>query len=828
MQSRRVHRSHQSLFSTCFLSDSPRHAISRGDTTSPPTASTAVASVSAPPSTSPAKPSQIPPGQFHLLATLSFSIIAHIDHGKSTLADRLLEQTGVISERNVADDKGINRQVLDTLQVERERGITVKSQCVSMVHRHNDGKDWLLNLIDTPGHVDVSWTLVLFPWGNRLTKGETAHQFSYEVARSLSACQTALLLIDATQGIQAQTLSVFRVATAQRNPAPLRIIPVINKIDLPNADVGRCVRQMRDLLGLDVRMPMSQGGSKNREVDRQGQGSATEPILISAKTGQGVSSVLTALVSGPLPTLSAQSAIKLSNLADLRAQIFDSYWDQFRGVVVLVSVRSGTLRKGEKIVSSLTGKKYDVIALGVQHPGPVETKELRAGQIGWLIANMRNVADASIGDVLKRPASAVTAAEGGGKQSESVSAEQAAQLAELDRTLARQKQQTTPMVFAGLYPSDSSGFGKLEESIRKLALNDRSVSIARESSAALGQGCRCGFLGTLHLDVFRQRLQDEYRHQVLVTAPTVTYRLRYKEGMAPVKVRLASGKQQQQAIGKDASLEQEHQSREEADAIDLNVRLCSNPADFPDEHTRKSVIEAIEEPMVRGELRCPQECVGDMMALCAEHRGTQLEYDFGPTFGGVSAASTGASVANDDLAEEQHGARQTVATTAGGAVSVSLVYRLPLAEIMTDFYDRLKSRSSGFASFEYTPDGYAASELVHVSFLVSGTPVDALSTICHRSQAHTVGKRWAAKLKEAIPRQQYEVAIQAVAQGKVIARETISAYRKDVTSGVGGGHYDRKLKHIKKQKEGKKRLRAMSFGRVQIPLEAFQSVLDRS
>ncbi len=686
---------------------------------------------------------------FHTLPTTSVCILAHIDAGKSTLADRLLEMTGTISRVNAEDPKGINRQVLDTLQVEKQRGITVKSQAVSMLYDSqgsSPGKRWLINLIDTPGHVD----------------------FSYEVSRSLSAAQSVLLLVDATQGVQAQTISVFRFASAQKNPK-LSIIPIINKVDLPAADVSKCVRQMRTMLGLDVRDPS----------DPAEQGGKMTPILISAKTGENVEEVLEAIVAhAPAGALRQAEQAPIDKTTPLRALVFDSWYDQFKGVVVLAAIRQGSIKRGDRVVSAITGKSYEVLLLGINHPGPVEVPMLREGQVGWIICNMRNISDAKIGDVLRLASE------------KSISSTAAAEtLADKELQEAAFKA-LTPMVYAGIYPSDSTEFGKLEESINKLALNDRSVAVARESSMALGQGCRCGFLGTLHLDVFRQRLRDEHQHEILVTAPTVTYRIRYKPGKAPV------------AAGKGAVELTEDENGE-------FYRLCSNPVDFPEDHERKMTIESIEEPMVKGKLQCPQDYVGEMMTLCAEYRGVQLDYDLEHVGLQESASSSGAVAGDEQFAAE-------------------LVYRLPLAEIVNDFYDKLKSRSSGFASFEYEADGYEPSDLVKVSFLVSGTPVDALSTICHRSKALQIGKSWAAKLKTSIPRQQFEVAVQAMAGGKVIARESLSAYRKDVTAGLyGGGDMSRLTKHRKKQKAGKKRLKAMSFGRVQIPQEAFAQVLDR-
>ena len=515
--------------------------------------------------------------------------------------------------------------------------------------------------------------------------------------------------------MQAQTISVFRVASAQTNPK-LHIIPVINKIDLPASDVSKCVRQMRSMLGINVKDP----------YDDSVKGSV-DPILISAKTGEGVEQVLEALVNSARSSASLAPA-KQPPSKGLRALVFDSWYDQFKGVVALTAIRQGTVSKGSRITSTITNKTYEVLSLGINHPGPTETPYLRAGQVGWVICNMRNISDAKIGDVFRLSGESVE------DDPREIKAMQDAVLKAL-----------TPMVYAGIYPSDSTEFNKLEESIMKLALNDRSVTVARESSMALGQGCRCGFLGTLHLDVFRQRLRDEFQHEILVTAPTVTYRIRYKDAAA------ASAASSNGKATADVS----------TDDIGNTFRLCSNPVDFPDEHERKTTIEAIEEPMVKGRLQCPQEYVGEMMTLCAEHRGIQLDYDLEHVGLDESASDNSPQIAGDEQ------------------FAAELVYRLPLAEIVTDFYGKLKSRSSGFATFEYEKDGYEPADLVKVSFLVSGTPVDALSTICHRSKAQATGKEWASKLKSSIPRQQYEVAIQAMAAGKVIARESLSAYRKD-------------------------------------------------
>ncbi|PWN47110.1 GTP-binding protein lepa [Violaceomyces palustris] len=595
--------------------------------------------------------------EYDKLETRTFSIISHVDHGKSTLADRLLELTGTISK------DGENKQVLDKLKVERERGITVKSQAVSMVYDY-DGPavDWrpevpgqqppkkgkyLLNLIDCPGHVD----------------------FSYEVSRSLSACQSALLVVDATQGVQAQSITVFELAR-QRG---LVIVPVLNKSDLPAADPDRCIVQMKEILGLDT----SAFGHK--------------PLLISAKTGHGVDQVLRALVERTKAPEGVEGGkIQGREGPGFRALVFDSWYDKYKGVVSLVSIMDGAVRKGDRIASSHTKKKYEVLGIGVNSPEAVPTGILRKGQVGWIIANMKDMSEALIGDTFHLASEKVEPLEGFAP--------------------------TVPMVYAGIFPVESTDFIKLEDAINRLALNDRSVTVERESSMALGQGCRLGFLGTLHLDVFRQRLEDEYGHAILVTAPTVPYKVLYKDG------------------------------KEE---------IVSNPVHFPDDMATKAKIQELSEPMVKGTLKCPEEYTGEVMELCAEHRGEQLEVDF-----------------------SEVGVRQ-----------VKMTYRLPLAEIVSDFFDKLKSRSSGFASFDYVEDGYQTADLVKLTFLISSAPVDALAMVLHRSKALYAGRAWAKKLKGVVPRQQFEVTVQAAVGAKIVARETISAYRKDVTAGLYGGDY---------------------------------------
>ncbi|KAN0066460.1 Translation factor guf1 mitochondrial [Thecaphora frezii] len=639
------------------------------------------------------------PIRFDRLEPRTFSIISHVDHGKSTLADRLLELTGTISK----DDA--NKQVLDKLKVERERGITVKSQAVSMVYHYEGPRNgqqgpkpgkYLLNLIDCPGHVD----------------------FSYEVSRSLSACQSALLVVDATQGVQAQSITVFELAR-QRD---LLIVPVLNKSDLPAADPERCIVQMDEILGLDVAEP--------------GQ----EPLLISAKTGQGVEEVLRALVERTAPLEGTEEG-KLEGREGpgFRALVFDSWYDQYRGVVSLVSIADGAVKKGDRIASSHTGKKYEVLALGVNYPEMVPTEVLRKGQVGWVIANMKDMGEALIGDTFHLAHEKVEPLEGFAP--------------------------TVPMVFAGIFPVETTDFLKLEEAINRLALNDRSVTVQRESSMALGQGCRLGFLGLLHLDVFRQRLEDEYGHAILVTSPSVPYRVHWK----------------------DASRGSE---------------VISNPIEFPEDGDRKTKVVRLEEPMVLGTVRCPEEYTGEIMSLCAEHRGEQLDFQMVEFSNSHKSAKSGLK-------------------------QVEMRYRLPLGEIVSDFFDKLKSRSSGFANFDYVEDGYAEADLVKLQFWVSGAQVDALAMVLHRAKAVSTARAWVKKLKEIVPRQQFEVSIQAGFGGsKVLARENLSAYRKDVTAGLYGGHYDRKLKKLQAQKEGKKRLKTMGFGKVQIPTEKFLQVLD--
>ncbi|KAG8928691.1 Translation factor guf1 mitochondrial [Tulasnella sp. 418] len=593
----------------------------------------------------------------------NFGIIAHIDHGKSTLADRLLELTGTISST-----AGANKQVLDKLKVERERGITVKAQTASMIH-HLDNNPYLLNLIDTPGHVDFSW----------------------EVLRSLAACQGALLLVDATQGVQAQSLSVFHAAKERG----VKIIPVLNKIDLPAADPERIMGQMSSTFGIDP----------------------DEVLQISAKTGLGVESVLEAIIERvPSPSPSPNTALK--------ALLFDSSYDRYRGVISLFNVQSGVLRRGDKIQSCHTNKKYDVIDVGVMNPEETSTGSLHPGQVGYVACNMKQSTEAHIGDTFFRVGEPV------------------APLGSFKASKA--------MVYAGIFPIDNNDFPKLEESIHRLTLTDRSVTVQRESSTALGQGHRLGFLGTLHMDVFRQRLEDEYDANVIITSPSVPYEAVYRNG---------------------------------------KTKMISNPVEFPEPGDFK-VVE-VREPMVKATIIVPDEYLGQMMELITSHRGGEIDHKY------LDAGSTSARVMLQSV--------------------------MPLSEVVTDFFDQLKHRSSGFASFDYEEVGYMKSDLHKMMFQLNGKPIDALAMIVHKSNIAKVGRAWTKKLREVIPRQLFEVAIQAVIGSKVQARETLSAIRKDVTAGLYGGHYERKLKHLERQKESKKKMKRV--GNVELPQEAFFDML---
>ncbi|XP_065839699.1 translation factor GUF1 homolog, mitochondrial-like [Oscarella lobularis] len=597
--------------------------------------------------------------EFPVTAIRNFSIVAHVDHGKSTLADRILEITGVI-----AKDRD-NKQVLDKLQVERERGITVKAQTASLVYESN-GKRHLLNLVDTPGHVD----------------------FTYEVSRSLLACQGVILLVDATQGVQAQSVANYHLAVN----AGLVVVPVINKIDLKHADIDRVSTQMTNLFQFEKE----------------------EILKVSAKTGEGVSKVLEAIVAN-LPSPPSDVA------KPLKALLFDSWFDQYKGVICLIAVINGKVAEDDLLTSAGTGKTYTVTKVGIMQPNEKRTGTLFAGQVGYVVVGMRNVEEAQIGDTFFRHGSPVEPLPGFKK--------------------------AKPMVFASLFPDDQSGYLSLRSAIDKLTLNDSSVSVHGDSSIALGQGFRLGFLGLLHMDVFRQRLEQEFDESVIITAPTVPFKAIMKKTGAEVEI--------------------------------------LSPSTFPDGH----LVSEYREPTVIGSLIFPDDYMGKMITLCTSRRGRQLSVSY-----------------IDDT-------------------RVMMTYALPLSEIILDFYDQLKSFSSGYASFDYEESGYQSAELVKLDILLNGRPVDALASIVHKDKAYKTGKELCVQLKNVVPRQLYEVAIQAAIQGKVIARETIRALRKDVTAKLYGGDVTRKMKLLKRQVEGKKKLKMI--GNVELPKEAFLAIIKR-
>ncbi len=586
----------------------------------------------------------------------NFSIIAHIDHGKSTLADRLLEITGTISLRQK------NEQVLDKLQVERERGITVKAQTASLFYEYN-GQIYLLNLIDTPGHVD----------------------FTYEVSRSLYACQGALLLVDAVQGVQAQTMANFFLAFEQN----LTIIPVINKIDIMNADPERVGKEMKTAFDINPE----------------------DIIPISAKMGIGLDKLFKAIIEHiPSP--------RGNEDAPLKALLFDSWFDEYRGVICLIEVIDGSIKKGDMVTSAHTGQEYEVLDIGLMYPEPYPTDALYTGQVGFLIAGMKTVKEANIGDTVyhtKKPVPPLP----GFKPAKS-------------------------MVFAGIYPLDTSDFDAVRDAIEKLTLNDPSVHVEKESSMALGLGFRCGFLGLLHMDVFKQRLEQEYDASIIVTSPTVLY-----------KVLLTNGEEV----------------------------VIENPSKYPDQAS----VETVFEPIISATIITPKDYLGNIMKLCQERRGIQQEMSY--------------------LDENR----------------IILRYKLPLNEIITDFYDKLKSLSAGYASFDYEQAGYEPADLVKMNILLNGKAVDALSIIVHKDKAFYIGRQLTQKLKEVIHRQMFEVAIQAAIGAKVIARESVSAMRKNVIAKCYGGDISRKRKLLEKQKEGKKKLK--QIGNVELPHEAFLTIL---
>ncbi|MBK8266235.1 MAG: elongation factor 4 [Nannocystis sp.] len=590
-------------------------------------------------------------------AIRSFCIIAHIDHGKSTLADRLMEATGLLTSRDKTE------QYLDRMDIERERGITIKAQAVRMRHVH-EGVEYELNLIDTPGHVD----------------------FTYEVSRSLAACDGALLVVDATQGVEAQTLANLYLAL----DAGLEIIPVINKIDLPSADPDRVREEIEETIGLDT----------------------TDALLVSAKTGIGIEALLTAIIERfPAP--------RGDRDAPMRALIVDSWWDAYRGVISIVRVVDGRMRPGDRVRLLATGKTYDVLDVGAFAPDALSYPELSAGEVGYLTANVKEVADSKVGDTVALADDANAVPVLGFKE-------------------------VQPMVFAGVFPSDSVDYPALRDALSKLSLNDASVSWEPESSSALGFGYRLGFLGLLHMEIIQERLEREYDLDIITTAPSVKYQIYQRDG---------------------------------------SMALIDNPAKMPD----PGGFDFIEEPMIVARIQVPEEFLGAIIKLCQDRRGVQVDLKF-PT------------------ARRAH-----------------LTYKLPLAEIVFGFYDQLKSISRGYASLDYEMAGYERADLVRLDLLVNGERVDALSLITHRSNAFARGRDLCSKMKEEIPPQQFEVAIQAAIGAKIIARTNVKALRKNVLAKCYGGDISRKRKLLEKQKRGKKRLKAV--GNVEIPQSAFHAIL---
>ncbi|HYP57220.1 MAG TPA: translation elongation factor 4 [Beijerinckia sp.] len=587
----------------------------------------------------------------------NFSIVAHIDHGKSTLADRLIQTTGTLAEREMVE------QVLDSMDIERERGITIKAQTVRLEYKAQDGETYILNLMDTPGHVD----------------------FAYEVSRSLAACEGSLLVVDASQGVEAQTLAnVYHALDAGHE-----IVPVLNKIDLPAAEPDRIKQQIEDVIGLD----------------------ASNAVLISAKTGLGIDLVLEAIVTRLPPP-------KGDETAPLKALLVDSWYDSYLGVVVLVRIIDGTLKKHQKIKMMGTDAHYDVDKIGVFRPKMQDVAELGPGEVGFITAQIKQVADTRVGDTITDERKPCEEALPGFKPAQ-------------------------PVVFCGLFPVDAADFDDLRAAMGKLRLNDASFSFEMESSAALGFGFRCGFLGLLHLEIIQERLEREFNLDLIATAPSVVYKIVLRDG----------------------------------ETLELH-----NPADMPDP-TR---IEEIQEPWIRATILTPDDYLGAVLKLCQERRGLQVDLNYV----GKRAMAT---------------------------------YDLPLNEVVFDFYDRLKSISKGYASFDYAITDYRAGDLVKMQILVNAEPVDALSMLVHRDRADMRGRAMVEKLKELIPQHLFQIPIQAAIGGKIIARETVRALRKDVTAKCYGGDATRKRKLLEKQKAGKKKMR--QFGKVEIPQEAFIAAL---
>ncbi len=588
----------------------------------------------------------------------NFSIIAHIDHGKSTLSDRLIQLSGIIAERDMKE------QILDSMDIERERGITIKSQTVSLPYRAEDGSQYLLNLIDTPGHVD----------------------FSYEVSRALASCEGALIIVDATQGVEAQTLANLYLAMEH----DLSIIPVINKIDLPSAEIDWAKEQIEEDLGLDPE----------------------EALAVSAKTGQGVDKIFQAVVDLiPPPDSDPDSALK--------ALVFDSHYDAFRGTIVHFRIFEGKVKKGDKIQFMSNNARYKVEEVGLFQIERKPMDELIAGQVGYLIAGIKNISDVKIGDTITLAENPCTSAVGGFRE-------------------------PTPVVFSSMYPVASDDYEELTEALEKLKLNDASLIYEKDSSAALGFGYRCGFLGLLHLEVVQERLEREYNVSLILTSPSVMYEITFTDG---------------------------------------TVKIIDNPVQYPD----PVEIAKVREPFINASIIVPDRYMGNVMQVCHEFRGVSKNYQY--------------------LTRSR----------------MEMKFDLPLAEVVYEFYDRLKSVTQGYGSFDYEISGYKETDLVRLDFLINGERVDALSQLIHRDKAEARARAACKKLKQEIPRQQFKIPIQGAIGGKIIARETLSAFRKDVTAKCYGGDISRKRKLLEKQKRGKKRMKMV--GSVEIPQSAFLSVL---
>jgi GTP-binding protein LepA len=588
----------------------------------------------------------------------NFSIIAHIDHGKSTLADALLNATGALTAR---EEKA---QFLDNMELERERGITIKAQTVCLNYKASDGHDYQINLIDTPGHVD----------------------FSYEVSRSLAACEGALLVVDAAQGVEAQTLANVYLALEGN----LEIVPVLNKVDLPSADPEGVQKQIEDTVGLDC----------------------TDIIHASAKERKGITEILESIVKKVPPPVADRSL-------PLRALIFDSWFDVYQGVIILIRVKDGRVKKGDRIAFMATHGDYEVLRMGKNAPFPVAVESLDAGEVGFLICGIKDIRDVKVGDTVTT-----------------------SKLPALEPLPGFQRMK--PMVFAGIYPVDATEFDNLKDALDKLALNDSSLAFEKEKSEALGFGYRCGFLGLLHMEIVQERLEREFNLNLITTAPTVVYRVTTTDG-----------------VTKD----------------------LDNPSQMPPE----TKILKLEEPCVKITLHTPTEYIGAILKMCEDKRGVQIKMDY--------------------VNEKK----------------VIIEYKIPMNEIVMDFYDRLKSISKGYASMEYELLNFEEADLVKMDILINGEPIDALSLIVHRSKAINKGRSLCEKMKELIPRQQYQIAIQAAIGAKIVARETLGALRKDVTAKCYGGDISRKRKLLEKQKEGKKRMKAI--GQVEVPQEAFLAIL---